>query len=108
MVLLLYGYPDSEYLEFKKIEERLTKILQLGRAVGIHIIIITDEINNMCDGVLLNFVNKICTRKDVDKEMFYLSDDFELHENELVYDCAKNDETIVLHYKKEDYMKENK
>lgn len=102
-VLLLYGYPNSEYLGHKKIEDRLTRILQLGRAAGIHIIIITDEIENMCDGVLLNFVNKVCTRKDIDKEMFYLSNNLELHENELVYDCAKNDKPVVLHYKKEDY-----
>ena len=104
-VLLLYGYPNSEYLGYKKIEDRLTRILQLGRAAGIHIIIITDEINNICDGVLLNFVNKICTRKDVDKEMFYLSPDFELHDNELVYDCIKNNNAIVLNYRKEDYVR---
>lgn len=108
IVLLIYGCPDSEYLEFNKIENRLTHIMQLGRAAGVHIIIITDEINNMCDGVLLNFVNKIYTRKNVNKEMFYLPDDFKFHENELVYDCSKNDETIVLHYKKEDYIKENR
>lgn len=107
IVLLIYGYPDKEYLGYKKIEENLTCILQLGRAAGVHIIIITDEITNMCDGVLLNFVNKICTRKDVDKEMFYLPDDFELHENELVYVSSNNDETVVLNYRKEDYMEEN-
>ena len=95
-VLLLYGYPDSEYLGSKKIEDRLTRILQLGRAAGIHIIIITDEIANMCDGVLLNFVNRICTRNDANKEDFFNLSDHELKDDELIYDCANNDDVVVL------------
>ena len=96
MVLLLYGYPDSEYLGFKKIEDRITRILQLGRAAGIHIVIVTDEIQNMCDGVFLNFVNKICTRNDANKEDFFNSFDRELKDDELIYDCANNDDVVIL------------
>lgn len=107
IVVLVFGYPCVTYPKQRKIINIFDHILMLGRAVGIHLINITNDISNISDATILNYPCKICTRNYVDKDMFCLSEGFVLDENELSYDFIKNDNVMILNYKKEDYMKED-
>jgi len=108
IVYLAVGYPDSTYLEYKKIDKYLSEVLMLGRAVGIHLICIIDDTSNMSDAVYLNFANKICASTCGDKEICDYFDNIKLEDDELIFDCINDDEVKILKYSLDKLLKENK
>ena len=59
IAVIVIGYPNKTYPKRRKINDIFNKILMLGRAVGIHLITITNDVSNISDVMLLNFPNKI-------------------------------------------------
>jgi len=107
IVILTYGYPDQKYYNYKQIDSYMSKIMMLGRAAGIHLICITDCISNMSDGVLLNFVNKICSRNDFDRSFFFSCDiQHKLTRNEIFFDCIEEESIRVLKLSLDNCIKE--
>lgn len=110
IILLMYGYPDDDYLGYFAINNILS-MMTWSEGCGIHLLIITDDIYYIYDEIFLNFENRICTTNSIDtckkvrrKTLFGITG-FKLKKNELVYYDRDSDKASILMYKPEDFIK---